>query len=81
MTNEDVFSFMANCVRQDPSIVYDEDDTLEDAIRSKSWTVWEKWSKNCKKDSYYEHPLDDFLSNDRNWGELKSEVEKPIYVY
>lgn len=69
-TDEDVFSFMANCVRQDPSIVYDEDDTLEDAIRSKSWTVWEKWSKNCKKDSYYEHPLDDFLSNDGNWGEF-----------
>lgn len=70
-TEKDIFDFMARCVQADHDIVYNEAETVADAMEPSSWTVWEKWSKLTKKTNHYDnHPLEEFFNNaDGSWGE------------
>ena len=79
-TEKDVFTFIAECIQNDGTIVdydssYNDDEdeqTWKDGKNPDSWIVWEKWSQAIKKSNRYnEHPLKDFFdNNDGNWGEF-----------
>lgn len=71
VTHQDVFQFMAQCVEQDSSIVYDEADDMASAIDPKSWVIFESWTKGVKFSKENEHPLSQFFNdNDGSCGEF-----------
>lgn len=70
ISDTDIFEFMAQCVKENTSIVYDYKDTIKDAINSKSWTIWERWTDKTTHKSYDVSPLNYFFKNSGHWGEF-----------